>query len=160
MTFGRFVCLVSFLLGAAPACSSAKGGGNGPADGATPVDSSPSSDASGSQDAPAANEGASSDGGAPSDASSPDSTSDATTFDAPFDDGSPEAGAGPWSCVGDAGFPDELRCTGLYADWASRTIAPGVMYFDPAFKLWSDGAAKRRWISAASPVANRHVRHG
>jgi hypothetical protein len=37
-------------------------------------------------------------------------------------------------------------CTGLYSDWPTRTIAPDVDYYDPGYKLWSDGAVKRRWL--------------
>ena len=48
--------------------------------------------------------------------------------------------------VGASGEPTELRCTGLYSDWASRTIAPGVRQYQPGFVLWSDGASKTRWI--------------
>jgi hypothetical protein len=40
----------------------------------------------------------------------------------------------------------ELRCTGLYADWPTRTIAPGVVEYDPGLHLWSDGAVKTRWV--------------
>jgi hypothetical protein len=47
----------------------------------------------------------------------------------------------------DAGVPPSiLECTGLYADFASKTLAPGVRAYAPAVSLWSDGAAKERWI--------------
>jgi hypothetical protein len=49
-------------------------------------------------------------------------------------------------CSGDGGDPPQLACTGLYSDWASRTIAPGVRPYAPAFPLWSDGADKARYI--------------
>jgi hypothetical protein len=42
--------------------------------------------------------------------------------------------------------PARLADTGLYADPASRTIADGVLPFSPQYPLWTDGAAKRRWI--------------
>ena len=42
--------------------------------------------------------------------------------------------------------PATLAETGLYADFAARTLAPGVEPFAPQYPLWSDGAAKRRWI--------------
>jgi hypothetical protein len=45
-----------------------------------------------------------------------------------------------------AGLPDELRCTGLYSDWTNKTVAPDVMPYTPGVTLWSDGAAKTRWI--------------
>ncbi len=48
--------------------------------------------------------------------------------------------------VGDAGEPTELRCTGLYASWTQKTLGPGVRRYDPGLHLWSDGAAKTRWI--------------
>jgi hypothetical protein len=40
-----------------------------------------------------------------------------------------------------------LSETGLYADLAARTLAPGVRGFEPALELWSDGAEKARWIA-------------
>jgi hypothetical protein len=42
--------------------------------------------------------------------------------------------------------PPELRCTGLYADWPSRTIRTDVRAYTPALTFWSDGAEKRRWL--------------
>ncbi len=45
-----------------------------------------------------------------------------------------------------SGAPTRLSETGLYSDFASRTIAPGVVGFQPRYALWSDGAAKRRWV--------------
>ncbi len=43
-------------------------------------------------------------------------------------------------------LPSLLSQTGLYADIEQETLADGVMEFEPAFKLWTDGADKRRWI--------------
>jgi hypothetical protein len=43
-------------------------------------------------------------------------------------------------------FPARLADTGLYADFATRTIAPDVLAFEPQYPLWTDGATKRRWI--------------
>jgi hypothetical protein len=48
--------------------------------------------------------------------------------------------------TGDQGEPYELRCTGLYSDWSSKTIAPDVRPYAPGIALWSDGAVKTRWI--------------
>jgi hypothetical protein len=48
--------------------------------------------------------------------------------------------------LGSAGEPLDLRCTGLYSNWASRTIASDVRQYDPGLHLWSDGANKTRWI--------------
>jgi hypothetical protein len=42
--------------------------------------------------------------------------------------------------------PERLSGTGLYADFASRTLAPGVVRFTPAHPLWADGAEKDRFI--------------
>ncbi|MBX3464821.1 MAG: hypothetical protein KF830_16760 [Planctomycetes bacterium] len=43
--------------------------------------------------------------------------------------------------------PDRLADTGLYADPARRTLAADVLPFEPQYPLWTDGAAKRRWIA-------------
>ena len=65
----------------------------------------------------------------------------AVTVDGAVTDGMSQACGDP-----DAGVWSELRCTGLYSDWASRTIDPANKLFVPTYKLWSDGASKRRWI--------------
>lgn len=58
-----------------------------------------------------------------------------------------DAGTTIPDCVlNDAGAPTELRCTGLYSDWAHKTVATNVSPFDPGFHLWSDGAEKSRWV--------------
>jgi hypothetical protein len=44
-------------------------------------------------------------------------------------------------------LPAELRCTGLYGAWAKRELACGVLAYQPAFQLWSDGAEKRRYVA-------------
>jgi hypothetical protein len=36
--------------------------------------------------------------------------------------------------------------TGLYADTAAGTLAPGVSAFTPQFALWSDASTKQRWL--------------
>jgi hypothetical protein len=52
----------------------------------------------------------------------------------------------------DAGLPPPegpftlLSESGLYADIASHTVVASALEFEPEFKLWSDAAAKRRWI--------------
>jgi hypothetical protein len=53
--------------------------------------------------------------------------------------------------TGDPGAPPVpgpalLSETGLYADLAARTLAPGVTSFAPAHPLWADGAQKERFI--------------
>jgi hypothetical protein len=45
-----------------------------------------------------------------------------------------------------AKFPARLSDTGLFVDAAQRVASPDVIAFEPAFALWSDGSAKRRWI--------------
>lgn len=45
-----------------------------------------------------------------------------------------------------ADLPARLSETGLYADAALRSVAPENLPFTPQYALWSDGAAKRRWI--------------
>jgi hypothetical protein len=42
--------------------------------------------------------------------------------------------------------PSTLACTGLFSDVASKTLAPGVQFYQPAVLLWSDNAEKKRWI--------------
>jgi hypothetical protein len=42
--------------------------------------------------------------------------------------------------------PPLLRDTGLYADFAAGEIDPANIAFVPQYPLWTDGAAKRRWI--------------
>jgi hypothetical protein len=49
-------------------------------------------------------------------------------------------------CEATDGPPSELRCTGLYSDWESRTIDPSALAYAPGFQLWSDGAQKSRWV--------------
>jgi hypothetical protein len=43
-------------------------------------------------------------------------------------------------------IPDRLADTGLYADFGARVIAADVLAYEPQYPLWTDGAAKRRWI--------------
>lgn len=42
--------------------------------------------------------------------------------------------------------PDHLGQTGLFADFTTRTLAADVLAFTPQYPLWTDGAAKQRWI--------------
>ncbi len=58
------------------------------------------------------------------------------------------------SCVSAAGGePIDLACTGLYSDWATKTVAAGVEAYTPAFAMWSDGASARRWIALPAGAA-------
>jgi hypothetical protein len=43
--------------------------------------------------------------------------------------------------------PQALQDTGLYADFAALQVDPRHLAFSPQYPLWTDGAAKRRWIS-------------
>lgn len=42
--------------------------------------------------------------------------------------------------------PEKLSETGLYTDFAARTVTPGVLEFSPKYPLWADGAEKRRFL--------------
>src|SRR5687767_9983187 len=43
--------------------------------------------------------------------------------------------------------PRNLQDTGLYADFKTLQVDSKHLAFSPQYPLWSDGAAKRRWIS-------------
>lgn len=42
--------------------------------------------------------------------------------------------------------PMRLADTGLYQDFATRSLHPDVLPFSPQYPLWTDGAIKQRWI--------------
>ena len=44
------------------------------------------------------------------------------------------------------GLPQHLGDTGLYVAGSLSQVSPDVLPFSPQYPLWSDGAAKRRWI--------------
>lgn len=46
--------------------------------------------------------------------------------------------------IGD--LPAALSETGLYADITQRTLADGVIAYEPNYALWADGAGKGRWL--------------
>lgn len=48
--------------------------------------------------------------------------------------------------AGSSGEPVDLSCTGLYSDFAAKTVASDVQAYTPGLVLWSDGADKQRWI--------------
>jgi len=64
------------------------------------------------------------------------------------------AGCGP-AAAQTAGqeAPARLADTGLYADFAAGTIARDAWPFEPQYPLWTDGAAKRRWIHVPAGTA-------
>ena len=43
--------------------------------------------------------------------------------------------------------PDDLACTGLYADFGAKTLSPAARPFAPAVSFWSDGFDKDRFIA-------------
>jgi hypothetical protein len=68
-------------------------------------------------------------------------------------DSAPSSDGPPFDGAADGAFPPSTRPayqhlaeTGLYADPVTRTVAAGLIAFEPSYKLWSDGLTKRRWI--------------
>lgn len=45
------------------------------------------------------------------------------------------------------GFPSQLSATGLFTNVSTLTPATGLIAYDVTTPLWSDNAAKRRWIA-------------
>lgn len=77
---------------------------------------------------------------------------DADDAPQPHDSGSPEDDGGSW-VPPEVHYPPEgseepffLSETGLYRDIESKELAPDLIAFEPAYKLWSDGADKQRWL--------------
>ncbi|MBX3188379.1 MAG: hypothetical protein KF819_15285 [Labilithrix sp.] len=76
----------------------------------------------------------------------------------PPDTGAPEAdpidagrdtGAPKRDCAADEevdGLFKHLDCTGLYADYASKTVAAENKPYKPGYEFWSDGAEKSRFL--------------
>jgi hypothetical protein len=58
----------------------------------------------------------------------------------------PAASAATLGCEPNDGAPEDLRCTGLYDDVATKAVSPRARPFAPAVSFWSDGAEKTRWI--------------
>jgi hypothetical protein len=46
-----------------------------------------------------------------------------------------------------AALPPLLSQAGLFTNMTTETLADRVWPYEPRFKLWSDGATKRRWVS-------------
>lgn len=42
--------------------------------------------------------------------------------------------------------PEKISELGLYSEIETKTLSPVVQMFEPRFKLWSDGAVKKRWL--------------
>ncbi|MEZ4234179.1 MAG: hypothetical protein R3B89_33705 [Polyangiaceae bacterium] len=90
-------------------------------------------------------DGSGSNGGSAGDAGSAGAAGTATAGGG--SGGTAGAGAsGGGGSAGAAAYPARLSETGLYADVTSESLADGVQAFEPQFKLWSDGATKRRWV--------------
>ena len=45
-----------------------------------------------------------------------------------------------------APLPERLEDTGLYSDWTTKTVDPANLPYAPQYPLWTDGAAKSRWL--------------
>jgi hypothetical protein len=84
---------------------------------------------------------------APPDATAESREDTSDSGDASPDSGVPAGEAGlPPACANESVPPSTLVCTGLYADIATKILASGVQFFQPAVPLWSDNAQKTRWI--------------
>jgi hypothetical protein len=44
-------------------------------------------------------------------------------------------------------LPEHLACTGLYADYKTKTIAPNARPYAPGVSFWSDGYEKTRYLA-------------
>jgi hypothetical protein len=85
---------------------------------------------------------------------SADASFDAGPVEAAALDAAPDAGtandaaseAAVLDCSDAGPTPDDLACTGLYADWATKTIAADAVAYTPGLVFWSDGALKTRWL--------------
>jgi hypothetical protein len=44
------------------------------------------------------------------------------------------------------GAPQDLQCTGLYSNFATKTVAAGIVAYNPGLTLWADGATVARYI--------------
>jgi hypothetical protein len=97
--------------------------------------------------------GCSSDGGAVSPApdAAPEAVAPVDAFVPPIDAPAPPAEAAPpkRDCAADLqadGIQMHLDCTGLYADFTARTVAPENKPYTPGVQFWSDGAVKSRFL--------------
>ncbi|HEY2903071.1 MAG TPA: hypothetical protein VGL59_20990 [Polyangia bacterium] len=88
---------------------------------------------------------ASDDAAADADAADETGAGDAAAADAPIDGGADVRKIPPPQPYPRPSYQD-LSETGLYADFANKVFADGLVAFEPTHKLWSDGATKRRWI--------------
>jgi hypothetical protein len=134
----------ALLLALAAAALTAHEGCSSSSSGSSPDASAPSTDASTTPDTSPADDAST----PPSDATAPD-TSAPVDDASPTDTSVPDTSSPPFDCTNDdggGGLQNDLRCTGLYSDWDSKTVSSDVMAYAPGYVLWSDGAGKQRWI--------------
>jgi hypothetical protein len=64
------------------------------------------------------------------------------------------------TAVGAVALPERIEETGLFAPGRIDVIAAGLRPFSPQYPLWTDGAAKRRWIQlpAGSTIDGSNAR--
>ncbi|MBX3207198.1 MAG: hypothetical protein KF764_19280 [Labilithrix sp.] len=84
---------------------------------------------------------------------SPVGPDDSDAGDAGVIEASPVEDAGPdaseLDCAKDLDADEiwkHLECSGLYASFADKTVAPDVKPYKPGVEFWSDGAEKQRWV--------------
>ena len=53
--------------------------------------------------------------------------------------------------------PALLSQTGLYADFAARTVAADLFTYAPRYEFWADGAEKSRWLYLPPGDHHRHL---
>ncbi len=124
---------------ASPACTADSSGpgvddGEGAVDDSDGADKGDSTDGSGGDGDDGDGDGTADDGDG-TDVSGVDA--DTPLLDAAVADAGPPPGDGPFQFLSESG---------LYSDIVNHVVRPDVIEFEPEFKLWSDGAEKRRWI--------------
>jgi len=88
------------------------------------------------------------------------STSEVATTETGTSDAGRDADTAPEE-VPPPPVPKTLAETGLYSDFAAKTLAPGVLAYDVRFPLWSDGADKARFllVPAGKTIVTTDVDH-
>ncbi len=67
-------------------------------------------------------------------------------FDCTKNAGNTDAGGSGATSTAAQQVPTDIRCTGLYACFATKTVAATHKNYVPAYKLYSDGSEKQRWM--------------
>ncbi|MBX3731027.1 MAG: PQQ-dependent sugar dehydrogenase [Verrucomicrobiae bacterium] len=57
-------------------------------------------------------------------------------------------------------LPNLLSATGAFTDLATLTPSPGLVHYEPASPLWSDGASKERWMGIPDGTRIGFAPHG